>query len=359
MLAPQYILTKFQEFLETQLENKPNKNEVIKKLRDFNRYFAANNYNIGKGFEYFQNNQNSMQQLAPIPKIIIDKLQIPETTMQLTGQGLQGLYYAIMIGLQNKKGQFIAEGTAYQQLNQLIKTNQIHQSIGLWYFTEIASILLKNSINLNLSNHLLENGIKISDQIDIKNLSIGQSALLVDNLKYVINVDIQQILYYKPNKTLHRLVLLNSSLPNCVKIMIENDIYQDVLLFSLFQEDQNNQRNQQQKYPQQQQQQYQSQQQQIQYSGQSSNKSISIQQQVKMLLEEMNQQTDLLIEQNQLKTLPEFKAQQYVKQMKNQILSEEKKKKCLKCQQEFSSDIGSIAGQITNFCMKCYKEFSI
>ncbi|CAD8053418.1 unnamed protein product [Paramecium primaurelia] len=352
MLAPQYILTKFQEFLEIQLENKPNKNEVIKKLRDFNRYFAANNYNISKGFEYLQNNQNNIQQLSPIPKIIIDKLQIPETTMQLTGQGLQGLYYAIMFGLQIKKGQFIADGTAYQQLNQLIKTNQINQSIGLWYFTEIATILLKNSINLNLSNHLLENGIKISDQIDIKNLSIGQSALLIDNLKYVINVDIQQILYYKPNKTLHRLVLLNSSLPNCVKIMIENDIYQDVLLFSLFQDEYNNQRNQQSKH----QQQYYPQQQ---NSTQLNNKQISIQQQVKMLLEEMNQQTDILIEQNQLKTLPEFKAQQYVKQMKNQILSEEKKKKCLKCQQEFSSDIGSIAGQITNFCMKCYKEFSI
>ncbi|CAD8178819.1 unnamed protein product [Paramecium octaurelia] len=351
MLAPQYILTKFQEFLEIQLENKPKKNEVIKKLRDFNRYFAANNYNIGKGFEYLQNNQNNLQQLVPIPKIIIDKLQIPESTMQLTGQGLQGLYNAIMIGLLNKKGQFIADGTPYQQLNQLIKTNSIDQSLGLWCFTEIANILLKNSINLNLSNHLLENGIQVSDQVDVKNLSIGQSALLVDNLKYVINVDIQQILYYKPNKTLHRLVLLNSSLPNSIKIMIENDIYQNVLLFSLFQEEQNNQRSQQLAN----QQQYSSQQ----YSSVQNNKSISLQQQVKFLLEEMNQQTEMLIEQNQLKTLPEFKAQQYVKQMKNQITSEEKKKKCLKCQQEFSSDIGSIAGQITNFCMKCYKEFSI
>ncbi|CAK87051.1 unnamed protein product (macronuclear) [Paramecium tetraurelia] len=346
MLAPQYILTKFQEFLEIQLENKPNKNEVIKKLRDFNRYFAGNNYNIGKGFEYFQNNQNNLQQLVPIPKIIIDKLQIPESTMQLTGQGLQGLYNAIMIGLLNKKGQFIADGTPYSQLNQLIKTNSINQSMGLWCFTEIATILLKNSINLNLSNHLLENGIQVSDQVDVRNLSIGQSALLVDNLKYVINVDIQQILYYKPNKTLHRLVLLNSSLPNSIKIMIENDIYQNVLLFSLFQEEQNNQRSQQQN-PQQQ------------FSSVQNNKSISLQQQVKFLLEEMNQQTDILIEQNKLKTLPEFKAQQYVKQMKNQIISEEKKKKCLKCQQEFSSDIGGIAGQITNFCMKCYKEFSI
>ncbi|CAD8107380.1 unnamed protein product [Paramecium sonneborni] len=355
MLAPQYILSKFQEFLETQLENKPNKNEVIKKLRDFNRYFAANNYNINKGFEYFQNNQNNMQQLMPIPKIIIDKLQIPETTMQLTGQGLQGLYYAILIGLQNKKGQFIADGTAYQQLNQLIKTNQINQTIGLWCFTEIATVLLKNSINLNLSNHLLENGIQIGDQIDVKNLSIGQSALLVDNLKYVINVDIQQILYYKPNKTLHRLVLLNSSLPNCIKIMIENDIYQDVLLFSLFQEEQRNQQLiNQQKYSQQQ---YYSQQQQ-QYISQQNTKSLSLQQQVKLLLEEMNQQTETLIDQNQLKTLSEYKSQQFVKQMKNQILSEEKKK-CLKCQQEFSSDVGSIAGQITSFCMKCFKEFSI
>ncbi|CAD8086136.1 unnamed protein product [Paramecium primaurelia] len=356
MLAPQFILTKFQEFLETQLENKPNKNEVIKKLRDFNRYFTANNYNISKGFEYFQNNQKNLQQIVPIPKIIIDKLQINERTMQLTGQGLQGLYYAIMIGLQNKKGQFIADGTTYQQLNQLIKTNQINQNVGIWCFTEIATILLKNSINLNLSNHLLENGIQVSDQIDIMNLSIGQSALLVDNLKYVINVDIQQILYYKPNKTLHRLVLLNSSLPNSIKIMIENDIYQDVLLFSLFQDEQNNQRNQQfinqQQYSQQQ---YNSQQQ----NPLQNNKTISIQSQVKILLEEMNQQTDLLIEQNQLKILPEFKTQQYVKQMKNQIISEDKKKKCLKCQQEFSSDIGSIAGQITNFCMKCYKEFSI
>ncbi|CAD8100852.1 unnamed protein product [Paramecium sonneborni] len=354
MLAPQYILTKFQEFLETQLENKPNKNEVIKKLRDFNRYFTANNYNISKGFEYFQNNQNNIQQLTPIPKIIIDKLQILETVMQPTGQGLQGIYYAIMIGLQNKKGQFIADGTPYQQLNQLIKTNQINQNLGLWYFTEIATILLKNSININLTNHLLENGIQISDQIDVKNLSIGQSALLVDNLKYVINVDIQQILYYKPNKTLHRLVLLNSSLPNCLKIMIENDLYQDVLLFSLFQEDQNTQRNQQlinsQKYSQQQ---YYSQQQQYQNT-----KSKSLQQQVKILLEEMNVQTDTLIEQNQLKILSEYKAQQLIKKMKNQILSEEKKK-CLKCQQEFISDVGSVAGQITSFCMKCFKEFSI
>ncbi|KAM3144981.1 hypothetical protein pb186bvf_002986 [Paramecium bursaria] len=222
MMAPSVVMQKFQEFIESQTEARPDQSEILKDLRHFQRFFLANNYDVKLGIEYMRQFEKYIVQ--DIPLIVQERLNLFQRQMIRTGKGISGMYNAVMLGLIIKQGSFSLDQQG-NILNQVISNCQdkgvngiiayLEKNQEVQTFQDILKFLAQYNQNHNLVDHLKLNGIFVETS------PLGQSALLFDSLNRIIKPQIQQVINLQQVRE-HRIILVNAQQANFT-IFVENE----------------------------------------------------------------------------------------------------------------------------------------